>query len=221
MDLVTITVPELGYNKKPVRITAIRESDTGELEIDAEDFPWGTATPTLYPQQPPIGVPPRANADPGPVNVPIIFEANDRLSLTGNYEVWIGAAPTGSTNFLIKSEQFDDAAWDRHFISSVTADSVADPLGGQTADAVLYSTTGPFAAIGQIPIPLPFSPASLPWTFSCWLKAASGSPTINLQLVELSGIVIADRQVTLHQTMRPLSFPGKSTLNSINTTSFL
>jgi len=90
MDLVTITVPELGYSKKPVRITAIREDDTGQLEIDAEDFPWGTATPTLYGQQPPGNTPPRANADPGPVNTPIMFEANDRLSLTGNYEVWIG-----------------------------------------------------------------------------------------------------------------------------------
>jgi hypothetical protein len=96
MDLVTITVPELGYNKKPVRITAIRESDTGELEIDAEDFPWGTATPTLYPQQPPSGSPPQANADPGSVNAPIIFEANDRLSLTGNYEIWLGVCGSGA-----------------------------------------------------------------------------------------------------------------------------
>jgi hypothetical protein len=91
MDLVTLTIPELGYNKKPVRITAIREDDSGKLEVDAEDFPWGTASPTLYPHQPGTGFITQANSDPGSVSTPIIFEANDRLSLTGNYEVWVGA----------------------------------------------------------------------------------------------------------------------------------
>jgi hypothetical protein len=103
MDLVTLTIPELGYNKKPVRITAMREDDTGQIQIDAEDFPWGTATPTLYPHQPGTGFVAQANSDPGAISTPIIFEANDRLSLTGNYEVWLGAcgptvAVTAATN---------------------------------------------------------------------------------------------------------------------------
>jgi hypothetical protein len=103
MDLVTLTIPELGYNKKPVRITAMREDDSGKLEVDAEDFPWGTANPTLYPHQPGTGFITQANSDPGSISTPIIFEANDRLSLTGNYEVWLGAcgptvAITGATN---------------------------------------------------------------------------------------------------------------------------
>jgi hypothetical protein len=103
MDLVTLTIPELGYNKKPVRITAMREDDTGQIQIDAEDFPWGTATPTLYPHQPGTGFVAQANSDPGAISTPIIFEANDRLSLTGNYEVWLGAcgptvAITAATN---------------------------------------------------------------------------------------------------------------------------
>jgi hypothetical protein len=90
MDLVTLTISELGYNKKPVRITAMREDDSGKLEVDCEDFPWGTAAPTLYPHQPGTGFITQANSDPGAVSAPIIFEANDRLSLTGNYEVWLG-----------------------------------------------------------------------------------------------------------------------------------
>jgi hypothetical protein len=90
MDLVTLTIPELGYNKKPVRITAMREDDSGKLEVDCEDFPWGTAAPTLYPHQAGAGFVTQANSDPGAVSTPIIFEANDRLSLTGNYEVWLG-----------------------------------------------------------------------------------------------------------------------------------
>ncbi|HEY2393874.1 MAG TPA: phage tail protein [Candidatus Angelobacter sp.] len=91
MDLVTLTIPELGYTAKPVRITAMREDDSGQIEIDAEDFPWGTAAPTLYPHQAGVGAVAQANSDPGAVSTPIIFEANDRLSLTGSYEVWIGA----------------------------------------------------------------------------------------------------------------------------------
>lgn len=95
MDLVTLTIPELGYNKKPVRITAMREDDSGKLEVDCEDFPWGTAAPTLYPHQAGAGQVTQANADPGSVNTPIIFEANDRISLTGNYEVWLGVSGAG------------------------------------------------------------------------------------------------------------------------------
>ena len=95
MDLVTLTIPELGYNKKPVRITAMREDDSGKLEVDCEDFPWGTAAPTLYPHQQGTGQITQANADPGSVNTPIIFEANDRISLTGNYEVWLGVSGAG------------------------------------------------------------------------------------------------------------------------------
>lgn len=103
MDLVTLTIPELGYDKKPVRITAMREDDSGQIEIDAEDFPWGTATPTLYPHQAAAGAVAQANSDPGSVSAPTIFEANDRLSLTGNYEVWLGVcgptvAITAATN---------------------------------------------------------------------------------------------------------------------------
>ncbi len=178
MDLLTLTIPELGYNKKPVRITAMREDENGTIQIDAEDFPWGTATPTLYPHQPGAGFVPQANADPGAVNAPVIFEANDRLSLTGNYEVWIGASG-GRTNLLLKSEQFDDAAWTKSNVTSVTANSVVDPLGGTTADAVVYSTLSTETAVGQLVTP-PLSPANRPFTFSCWLKAASGSPTINM-----------------------------------------
>ncbi|MGC2695022.1 MAG: phage tail protein [Candidatus Angelobacter sp.] len=92
MDLVTLTVPELGYNKKPVRITAVRENDNGQLEIDAEDFPFGTASPTLYPQQGPGGFVPQANADPGNVNTPIVFEAPFLLSRSGQHEIWIALA---------------------------------------------------------------------------------------------------------------------------------
>jgi len=51
----------------------MREDDTGQIQIDAEDFPWGTATPTLYPHQAGTGFVAQANSDPGAISTPIIF----------------------------------------------------------------------------------------------------------------------------------------------------
>ena len=82
----------MGYNNKPVRITAIREDDNGQLEIDAGGFPFGTASPTLYPQQSPGGFVPQANADPGNVNTPIVFEAPFLMSQSGQHEIWMAVS---------------------------------------------------------------------------------------------------------------------------------
>jgi hypothetical protein len=92
MDLVTITDSNLGLSKHPVRITAIKENENGELDFQAEDFPWGTATPTEYPYSAGAGFAPNQQADPGSINTPLIFEPNNRL--TGGaalgYEIWMG-----------------------------------------------------------------------------------------------------------------------------------
>ncbi|HZI56248.1 MAG TPA: phage tail protein, partial [Verrucomicrobiae bacterium] len=116
MDLITLTVPELGYSKKPVRITAIREDDNGQLEIDAEDFPFGTASPTLYPQQSSGGFVPQANADPGNVNTPVVFEAPFLMSQSGQHEIWMrfpvqvltgAAAMSGSARTIANITRLD------------------------------------------------------------------------------------------------------------------
>ena len=94
MDLVTLTDANLGLSKHPVRITSIKENDTGELDFEAEDFPWGTATPTAYPYVGGGGFAPNQQADPGSVNTPIIFEPNNRLTggpATG-YEIWMAVS---------------------------------------------------------------------------------------------------------------------------------
>jgi hypothetical protein len=75
-----------------VRITSIKENDNGELDFEAEDFPWGTATPTAYPYSSGAGFAPNQQADPGSVNPPIIFEANNRMSLSTAYELWMGVS---------------------------------------------------------------------------------------------------------------------------------
>lgn len=97
MDLVTITVSELGWNKLPVRIQQIVDNpDNTGLEITAEEFPWGTAQPTLYQKQLGTGFKPNAGqADPGNTTA-VIFEAPNRLAMQqGNvlYGFVTGASP--------------------------------------------------------------------------------------------------------------------------------
>lgn len=88
MDLVTVTDSTLGLNLVPVRILSIEEDDQWRLSITAEEFPWGTATPTLYPKQNNGGTGPNSAADPGNVNTPIIIEANNRVTGQQGYELW-------------------------------------------------------------------------------------------------------------------------------------
>ena len=93
MDIVTVTHPNPAYGlvKFPVRIKSIEEdADTAELSIEAEDFPWGMGQPAIYPRNPGGGATLPGRQYPGSVLAPIIFEANDRISRSGNAEIWIG-----------------------------------------------------------------------------------------------------------------------------------
>jgi hypothetical protein len=92
MDLITLTDSRLGLNKTPVRITSIDEDEDGKLSIEAEEFPWGTATATRYPKQSPTSFAPESQADAGNVNAPIIYEATSRASQQDGYELWIGVS---------------------------------------------------------------------------------------------------------------------------------
>lgn len=74
MDLVTVTVVEYGLVKTPVRLINIEEDDKLRLHCEAEDFPWGTAKPTLNPKQQASNFGPGYYADPGPVRIPIFWE---------------------------------------------------------------------------------------------------------------------------------------------------
>lgn len=51
MDIVTITDEYMGLDQAPVRITRISETKDKQLEVEAEEFPWGCSGPTLYPKQ--------------------------------------------------------------------------------------------------------------------------------------------------------------------------
>jgi hypothetical protein len=206
MDLVRLTVPELGYNQKPVRITAIRENDNGQLEIDAEDFPYGTASPTLYPQQSPGGFVPQANADPGNVNTPIVFEAPFLMSRSGQHEIWMAVSGGALVNLLLYSEQFDNAVW-ANSSTTVTANAATDPLGGVTADAVAYSVAGTNAFIVQFVTPS--TPvANQTFTFSCWVKTPSGTNSANLLIEDQTGAVIVNTAFPITSSWQRFSVTG-------------
>jgi hypothetical protein len=97
MDLVTITDVLLGLNKEPARITEIEENEDRTITVTCEEFPWGTATPTLYPKQPNLPPPPPpALASPGNTIVSDLFEPSSRVATTlanSAFQIW--AALTG------------------------------------------------------------------------------------------------------------------------------
>jgi Putative phage tail protein len=212
MDLVTLTIPELGYNKKPVRITAIRENENGQLEMDAEDFPFGTASPTLYPQQGPGGFAPQANADPGAVNTPLVFEAPFLMSRSGQHEIWMAVSGSSQGNLLLYSEQLDNPVWTL-LNATVTPNAATDPIGGATADAVAYSVAGGSGFIGQFVTPA-FQVAGQAFTFSCWVKTPSGTNTASLLIQDQTGGLVVSTAFPITSTWQRFSVTGAMGLSA-------
>lgn len=100
MDLVTLTDEGLGFNKLPVRVTGVEEDAEGNLSITAEDYPFGIASVTLYPDHPGLAISVDYNANPGNVLAPHFFEPpiefttetllDVRAAVTGSDPVWGG-----------------------------------------------------------------------------------------------------------------------------------
>ncbi|MDP9267249.1 MAG: phage tail protein [Acidobacteriota bacterium] len=136
-----------------VRINDIEEDpETGHLNFACENAPFGTATATLYGRQAPDGFSGSADADPGNVNAPIIFEATDRLSLSGGYELLFGlcgsdpnwggciiwASDTGDS-FKVAGEQAGKA---RMGVLMADLAATADPDTTGTLDVDLAQSLG-------------------------------------------------------------------------------
>ncbi|MEO6964998.1 MAG: phage tail protein [Acidobacteriaceae bacterium] len=101
MDLVTLTDVVTGLAKEPVRITKIEEDGNRVYSVTAEEFPWGTATATLYPKQPASIPPPLPSmADPGDTIATEVFEPPASVAVTvanSPYQIWM--ALTGGANW--------------------------------------------------------------------------------------------------------------------------
>jgi hypothetical protein len=92
---------------------------------------------------------------------------NDLIKLTGTWDRL-------DKNYLLFSEQFDNAAWSKETNVTVTANSTADPNGGNTADTI---STGATAAKGVFQTTTQPARPGFQMTFSVWLKAAVNTAT--------------------------------------------
>jgi hypothetical protein len=101
MDMVTIKEVVTGLDKAPFRITEITEDSNRVYTVKAEEFPWGTATATLYPKQPTQPPPPPPMlAQPGDTDVLDVFEPPTAIAQTvanSPYQIWM--ALTGGPNW--------------------------------------------------------------------------------------------------------------------------
>jgi hypothetical protein len=111
----------------------------------------------------------------------------------------------GCTNLLLFSQQFDAAVWGKTS-ATVTPNVVTDPLGGLRGDSVIFAGGVPSNAfLFQQGLTGPVI-GGLPYTFSCYIKAASGSPTINLMIEDIAATrVQGDTTVTLNQSWQRCS----------------
>lgn len=92
-NIITLTDPEEGLDRWPVRITKITEDDSGYF-LEAEDFPSSVSSHSLYSLPVSDGFKHNYNANPGSVVAPTFFEPPVELTTTG-LEVWV--AVTGSS----------------------------------------------------------------------------------------------------------------------------
>jgi hypothetical protein len=80
-------------------------------------------------------------------------------------------------NFLLQTEVFDNASWIKTGIGTVTANSATDPLGTALAENI------PAGADASSRIAQTITNSTTGnWTFSVWLRAQSGTATINLRI---------------------------------------
>ncbi len=96
-DLVTLTDPKLKLSKKVVRITKVKEDENGNLNITAEEWPFGVAHTAEYATQTSDNSPLNQLIAPGSVNTPAIFDYPLYLSSTGGAA--LGVAASGGSNW--------------------------------------------------------------------------------------------------------------------------
>lgn len=79
---------------------------------------------------------------------------------------------TSVANLLLRSEQFDNAAWTKNTGTTVTPNAVLAPDGTTTADAIVYDGSG---LVGNYRIYQTIAAPALgaPFTASIWLRASS------------------------------------------------
>jgi len=91
-DLITLTDAGLGLYKRPVRILSIEETDDMLLNIEAEDFLFGNATPTKYVVNSGDGNTTNQGTYPGQILTPSFFSPPYFLNDSVSQELWIAVS---------------------------------------------------------------------------------------------------------------------------------
>jgi hypothetical protein len=114
-------------------------------------------------------------------------------------------AQAGNANWMLWSEQFDNAAWTPNS-STVVANNQTDPLGGNTADTLTATIAGGFISqsIGAN------SANGVPWTFSVWLRAAA-SVSASLFIARGSFADQENHAITVTNVWQRFTFSHSST----------
>jgi len=124
-----------------------------------------------------------------------------------------GLIEIAKTNLLLRSEEFDNVAWNKGTGGSISPNSVISPIGTLTADAYTWAgSTTAFAYLSQ-----PVSAISQNSnTFSIWLKRplGSGSRTIRLSISDVNIFTANSLTFTVTETWTRFEF----TSASLNTT---
>ncbi|MEI8032787.1 MAG: phage tail protein [Chlorobiaceae bacterium] len=155
MDLVTLTVSDLGLDAKTVRIMEITEDDQGLLEILAEDFLEGSQWSVQYPPQQGGGYSGSTLIEPGNVNAPMIFEPLVSQIGTANPQIWMVVtgppATWGGAQVWIST----DGGLNYSYTSNVTAGGKSGVLsstlasGGTSMTVDLTESAGTLSSVSS------------------------------------------------------------------------
>lgn len=143
MDLVTIPAQLLGMAATlpavPVRITSIDEQADRTLDVTAEQFPWGTAGPTLYPKQALLPGGPNVNAPPGSVSPPTVFEALSRMNNQIGHTLWFGVCGQQAQTAII-ADNFSRSALGSNWSNNLNAMDINNSIDYEPSNTANCAT---------------------------------------------------------------------------------
>jgi hypothetical protein len=97
-------------------------------------------------------------------------------------------------NRLLYSQAFDNAVWTYQNCTRPAADTIVAPDGTTTAELLTYTSSGGAGQLWQIVNNLE---AGQNYIFSCWLKAPSGTPTLNMSVTDIDTTVLVNAAMTM------------------------
>jgi len=109
-------------------------------------------------------------------------------------------------NLLVQSNTLSNSVWAK--ANAPVTGGQTDPNGDTTAFSIAWATTGVLANIQQSVCPNVTPVPSNTFTFSVWLKIASGSQTVTLQLIDQSNTVVASLVQALTTTWTKYQITG-------------